>query len=94
MERSIHPSESVTVAVVETVSTLEGRPPDALPPLHDAVQNDLDEFFEFTREGTEPDRLVRVTFEYLDYYVTVENDGTVSVEEKPEKPFLTDRGRR
>lgn len=89
MERSIHPSESVTVAVVEAVSALDGRPPDVLPPLHDVLRNDLDDVFEFSGEETGSDHLVRLTFEYLDYYVTVENDATVSVEEKPEEPFLT-----
>lgn len=77
----------MTVAVVEAVSALDGRPPDVLALDHDVLRNDLDEVVEFGDEDPDPDRLVRLTFEYLGYYVTVENDATVSVEEKPEDPF-------
>lgn len=90
MERQIQPGESVTVAVVEAVSALEDRPPEALEPLHDVIRTDLDDVFGFETADPRTDRIRSFTFEYMDYYVTVENDATVSVEPKPERPFVSD----
>lgn len=87
MERQIQPDQSVTVAITEAVSALENRPPDSLQPLHDVIRNDLDEIFAFDDRTHQTSHILRLTFEYMDYYSTIENDATLSIEPKPEKPF-------
>lgn len=87
MEHQIQPDESVTLAVAEAVSFHEDRPPESLPPLHDSLRNDLDEIFEFDADGNATSQIERLTFEYLDYYVTVDSEARVSIERKPEDPF-------
>lgn len=88
MGQRIQPGRSVTVAVVEAVSALENRPPDALPPLHDVIGNDLDEIFEFD-DADQQTQILRLTFEYEGYYITIDKDATISIElePKPEDPF-------
>lgn len=87
MEQQIQPGQSVTVAITEAVSVLEDRPLDALEPLHDVIRTDLDEIFDFDDTKRETSQIIRLTFEYMDYYVTIENDATLSIEPKLEKPF-------
>lgn len=93
MEMEIQPGDSLTVAVTEAISDLEDRPPDTLPPLHTVIQNDLDEIFNFENDTPETGHTLRLTFEYMDYYVTIDNDATLSVERKPERPFTYSNSR-
>lgn len=87
MEQQIQPGQSVTVAITEAVSALENRPPDTLQPLHDVIRTDLDEIFDFDDTNHQTGHILRLSFEYMDYYITIENDATLSIDPKPEKPY-------
>lgn len=87
MEQQIEFGESVTVAITEAVSALEDRPPDTLRPLHDVIRTDLDEIFAFDDTNRETSQLISLTFEYMDYHVTIEDDATLSIEPILEQPF-------
>lgn len=74
--RDIAPS----TAIVETVAIATGRKPVALESLYDWIDTDaIDALF----GGTSDDRSrspLSVSFAYDDYTITVERNGTVSVE--------------
>lgn len=75
---------SLSERVVEEVAAAEGVDPVKLePPLHEVVDPDaLDQLFESIPGG--PDRAAgKVTFEYLEYEVTVTADRRVTVREIP-----------
>jgi len=80
MEHTIPDDTSVTVAVVQATSELEGRDPIALPPLGNVVDPDaLNRLFGAAAD--ENGRAVgSVSFEYSDSHVTVSNDQRVVVE--------------
>lgn len=84
MKRDLQAGDSVTRAVSDAISTLEVRPVESLRPLSGGFRRDLDAIFDFDDSGPQTGLDVRVTFEYMDYHVTVETDGTLSVERKPE----------
>ncbi len=76
MEYTRNPDTSMTIAVVEAVSSFENCDPTALPPLHDTVDTDaLDALF---RSGD--DRICNVSFAVSDSHVTIENGERIVVE--------------
>jgi len=80
MEHTRNPETSMTVAVVEAVSSFENREPTALPPLHEVVDADaLDALFDTARVGNS-DRSCRVSFGFSDSHVTIENSERIVVE--------------
>jgi hypothetical protein len=77
MEYTKNPDTSVTVAVVEAVSSFENCEPHALPPLYDAVDADaLNALFETGVDG----RSCSVSFTFSDSRVTVQNSERIVVE--------------
>lgn len=71
-------SESVSTAVVRAVANVEDVPPSEIPPLYDHVDPDaLDALVD--RSGEFTGGVVRITFTYLDYRLTVTQHGTVVV---------------
>jgi len=80
MEQTRNPNTSMTVAVVEAVSSFENCEPTALPALHDVVDTDaLDALFE-TGSDADGDRDCTVSFAFSDSYVTIENGERIVVE--------------
>lgn len=73
-------------AIVEEIAKREGVPieevaPPTYQPLHDVVDPQaLDDLFTPRKNG-KPRGTGRVTFEYCGYEITVESDGSVSIEE-------------
>ena len=79
-----------TQSVIEAVADVEGVPPEELrppayEPLHEAIDPDaLDALFANRADGAgRPGG--RVSFSYCGYLVTVEADGTVSLEDDPDE---------
>lgn len=66
-------SVSLSEAVLQGVATREGVPPEELePPLYEAISPEaLDQLFHETTG--------QVTFEYIDYTITVDSAGNVKV---------------
>ena len=80
MEHTRNTDTSMTVAVVEAVSSFENRDPTALPPLHEVVDADaLDAMFD-TERVANSDRGCRVSFGFSDSHVTIENSERIVVE--------------
>ncbi|MDS0220350.1 hypothetical protein NDI54_03185 [Haloarcula sp. S1AR25-5A] len=80
INREIRPAESVSEAVVQAVSTLEGCHPRALPSLYGVVNPDaLNTLF---RQDTEREsgRTDLVSFRFSDSLVTVSADECIRVE--------------
>ncbi len=68
-----------SVAVPETVGAATETPSVNLPPMYDVVDLDaVDRVVKHTRAGRRAS--VHLTFQYLDYDVTVGTDGTVRLE--------------
>ena len=68
-------SDSVCLAVVETVSTVTGTDPNSMEPLYSVLDADaLEAFLSSARSGT-----VHVSFTFEGCSVTVASDGTVDV---------------
>ena len=79
MAHTRNPGTSMTVAVVEAVSSFENCEPTALPPLHRVLDADaLDALFE--SGGTNSDRACSVSFAFSDSHVTIENSERIVVE--------------
>ncbi|MBX0286062.1 hypothetical protein EGH22_06965 [Halomicroarcula sp. F28] len=80
MEHTRNPDTSMTVAVVEAVSSFENCEPTALAPLYRVVDTDaLDALFA-TGPGASGDRGCAVSFEFSDSHVTIENSERIVVE--------------
>lgn len=70
--------KSPTLAVVETVASVSGRDPTALPPLYNAVNPDaLDALFASSDSRDTSD--LRVSFSYNGFDVVVEGGETITV---------------
>lgn len=84
MEHTIQPEMSMSVAVIEAVSDVEGCPPTELPRLSNAVDPDaLDNLFTQTgNSGTERDS--QLSFVFSNCRVTIENGETITVD--PQSP--------
>jgi hypothetical protein len=68
-------SDSVCLAVVETVSTVTGRDPNSMDPLYSVLDADaLDALLSSAGDGT-----VNISFTFEGCSVTVASDGTVDV---------------
>lgn len=74
---------------MEAISTLEGRQIESLPPLPEEFQKNVDAIVDFDEDDPQTAQHLRLTLEYLDYYVTLENDGSLSVKRKSKRPFET-----
>jgi hypothetical protein len=73
VEYELGPDESVSTAVVRTVSAIRGREPSSLRPLTDIVDpTALDTLFAPQHDGT-PRAGGRLTFVYSDCYITIDN---------------------
>ncbi|MFC6756065.1 MULTISPECIES: HalOD1 output domain-containing protein [Haloarcula] len=84
MEHTRNPDTSMTVAVVEAVSSVENCEPTALPPLYRVVDTDaLDALFA-TGPGAGGDRGCAVSFAFSDSHVTIENGERIVVESATE----------
>jgi hypothetical protein len=80
MDFSRDPNTSMTVAVVEAVSSFENRAPTELPTLHDTVDADaLAALFE-TEGDANGGVSCSVTFTFSDSQVTIENGERIVVE--------------
>jgi hypothetical protein len=66
--------QSVVETVVQTVSAVDGRPPESLPPLGNAVDTDA-----ITALVEESDTSGYIVFDYVDYRVRVDLDGVVTL---------------
>lgn len=78
MKYEIGPQETVPEAVVYCVSALENQPPVSLPPLYRTVDTDaLTAIWSDTDETLQNE--VRVSFQYSDSQVTVENGEVITV---------------
>jgi len=83
MEYTITPGTSVTVAVVQAVSSFENTNPTDLPPLREVLDPDaLDALFATDGDGSS-DRDGEISFVFSDSHVTVANGEQVTV--KPKK---------
>lgn len=77
MSQTTRSDPPASVAVVEAVSAAEGRDPMSLPLLRDAVDPEaLDTLCRTSGRHT-------VSFEYSDSHVTIERDGSITVEVRP-----------
>jgi len=77
METTRDSGTSITVAVVEAVSTFEDCEPTALPPLYDAVDTDaLNSLFTSATD----DRDCHISFSFSDSRVAIENGERIVVE--------------
>jgi len=78
MEYTRNPETSMTVAVVEAVSSVRNCEPTALPPLYDVVDTDaLDAMFDPDSTG---ERDCRVSFVFDDHRVTIDDSERITVE--------------
>jgi len=82
MEHTRNPGTSMTVAVVEAVSSFENCETTELPPLYRVVDTDaLDSLFG-AGPGASGDRGCTVSFEFSDSHVTIESSERIVVEPK------------
>ncbi|AWB28367.1 HalOD1 output domain-containing protein [Halococcoides cellulosivorans] len=80
MDTEIDPDEQVSTAVVRAVSAVEGRDPTIMRPLRDVLDMDaLNALFADRADGS-PRTGGRLTFEYSDSTVTVQNGEYLTVE--------------
>lgn len=80
METEIESDEQVSTAVVRAVSAVEGRDPVKMPSLRDVIDPDaLNELYGDRADGV-PRAGGRLTFEYSDSRVTVQNGEFLTVE--------------
>jgi len=90
MEHTKNPATSMTVAVVEAVSSFEDCEPTDLPPLYRAVDTDaLDALFA-TGPGATGGRDCVVSFAFSDSYVTIENGERIVVEPETATAIASD----
>ena len=83
MSMDTHTDETLTMSIVEAVSSAEDRSVLELPPLNDAV--DPDALAALFPETADRDRgAEEVSFEYSDSVVTVYGSGQVSIESGPD----------
>ncbi len=81
MEHRRNPDTSMTVAVVEAVSSFENCEPTSLPPLYRVVDTDaLDALFASGDLGC------TVSFTFSDSHVTIENSERIVVEPETATP--------
>ena len=78
------PTESLVVAVTETVAERRGVEPTDLRPIHDVIDPDaLNTVFE--PAGTAVRNSGRVAFTYYGYEVRIDGDGSIEVEESTDE---------
>lgn len=87
MEYEVESSESLSVAVIQAVSSVEQRPMTSLPPLHDIIDPDgLDALFTHKNaEKTGQDSLI--SFSFSNSQVTIVDGESITVQ--PHLDYLT-----
>lgn len=84
MEHEVGPEQSVSVAIVEAVSSTEHSSPESLPPLNETLDPDaLDNLVESWNESTARQH-GHSLFEYSSSLVTVDDHDSITVESRSE----------
>ncbi|WP_435181482.1 HalOD1 output domain-containing protein [Halorussus sp. AFM4] len=74
----------LSLTVLECVSKVDGREPETLPPLHEAINPEaLNNLFHGRDFG-------EVTFTYLDYEITVNSDAITTTQQVEDQPMTAD----
>lgn len=89
MEYEVGPEQSVSIAIVEAVSSTEHSSPESLPPLNGTLDPDaLDNLLESWNESAAR-QSGHVSFEYSNSLVTVDDHDSISVESRSESTDTT-----
>lgn len=72
--------DSIVLEIIQTVAREADVDPVDLPPLYDYIDPDI--FDDRASSGDHPLRTYKIVFEYAGHVVSVDNDGTVTVDER------------